>query len=123
MKVVWDETTIGICLSNDIWSLKKELRSDGVISTIPLSVNAGLELQPAVDEAIDALRRSIKRLNAAADCILLEVPGGSADHKTLVDYMDTMKTNQSGHHYWSMRSGRYLPVGSLREDGTAVIEL
>lgn len=80
MKILWDETSIGISLSNDILSLKKELRSDGVLSAIPLAVNAGLALQPAVDEALVILRHSISRLSAAAERIVLEVPEGSEEH-------------------------------------------
>lgn len=123
MEVLWDETTIGISLSNDILSLKKELRSDGVLSVIPLSVYRGLELQPAVDAALEVLKQSIDRLSAAAERIILTTPEGSTDRKAIVEYADVMKTNQTGHHYWSIRSGRYFLVGSVADDGSMEIKL
>lgn len=92
------------------------------LSAIPLAVNAGLALQPAVDEALVILRHSISRLSAAAERIILEVPEGIEERKIIVDYVNVMKTNQTGHHYWSVRSGRYFLIGSIHEDGTADIE-
>lgn len=121
MKIVWEETNIGVSLANDIWSLKKELKSEGL-----LSVHAGMELQPAVDEAVEVLRRSVERCKAAEERLLLRVvPEGSKDHELVVDYLDTVDTYQTGCHYWTMRSGRCFTPGDLRvgEDGALDIVL
>jgi len=123
MDVLWDETTISISMSNDILSLKKELRSDGILSVIPLSVYRGMTLQPAVDAALFFLQDSIDRFNAAAERILLAAPAGTADHKAITDFVDVLETNQTGHHYWSIRSGRYFLAGTVREDGSMDIKL
>jgi hypothetical protein len=124
MDILWDETTIGISMSNDILSLKKELRSDGVLSQIPLSmVQHGLTVQQAVDVALEELQDSIDRLNEASKRIVLQAPEGSPDHKAIKAYVDVMRTNQGGHHYWSIRSGRYFIPGTVREDGSIDIQL
>jgi hypothetical protein len=98
-------------------------RSDGVLSVIPLSVVRGMALQPAVDAALVVLQESIQRLNEAAKSIVMRTTPGTPDHKAIVDYVDVMRTNQTGHHYWSIRSGRYFLVGSVNEDGSMTIQL
>jgi len=123
MRILWDQTTINISVTNDIFSLKKELRSNGVLSVIPLSVHHGMELQAAADAALDCLQGSIDLFNTAAERLLLVALPGTEDHKTLVEYIDVLKTNQTGHHYWAFRSGRYLLAGTVKEDNSMDIEL
>lgn len=121
MDVLWDETTFGISMSNDILSLKKELQSDGILSAIPLRVCRGIPIQAAVGEAMVELQESIDRMNVGAKKIILDAL--PEDKEKITAYVDVMKTNQTGHHYWSIRSGRYYIVGTVQEDGSIDIEL
>ncbi len=51
------------------------------------------------------MQGAVCMVNEAAKRILLEVPEDTPDHKALTDYINVLKTNQTGHFHW-----RYIPA-------------
>ncbi|KAH9904818.1 hypothetical protein F4778DRAFT_779994 [Xylariomycetidae sp. FL2044] len=68
MKVIWHETNMIICVTNNILSIKKEIKQ--VDSLVPLSYLDAGSVQGAVDQAFDILKTSVRRLDEGENEIL-----------------------------------------------------
>lgn len=117
MKVLMDETAIGVFLFNDIVSLKKEIVEGYFDSTVPLLVeNEDISAQEATDKAVKMMEKSWKKLLAAGEQLVrvAETDKERMDVQTLVN---GCKDITVGHVNYCLRSARYMSDAKLDGQG------
>lgn len=107
MIVLQDETNRNISAVNDILSLKKELRDNCVLSLIPVCVYNGMELQTAIDTALEFLQGVVERFEAAAKRLMEYVGEDSPEYERALVFIDALRTTQTGNLLWSIETDRY----------------
>ncbi|KAK2589502.1 hypothetical protein QQS21_012823 [Conoideocrella luteorostrata] len=70
MQIIWHETNMIVSIVNDVLSLKKELRKDGIDSLVPLTVAAGTPPQEAISRAVADIRSCVLRFDKAANTLI-----------------------------------------------------
>ncbi|KAI0144564.1 terpenoid synthase [Xylariaceae sp. FL1272] len=107
MQAVWYETNFIISITNDIFSLKKEVEQCEVDSIVPILFCKRGSLQEAVDEATEMVRTSIERLDAAEQT-LLELYSSSPDlAENIRLFVQSCRYGCTGNLGWSLRTRRY----------------
>ncbi|ROV86801.1 hypothetical protein VMCG_10850 [Cytospora schulzeri] len=69
MKALWDETNIIISITNDLLSLRKEMKLGCIDSIVPLTFAVTKDLQVASSAVLTSLRASKKRFDEAASML------------------------------------------------------
>ncbi|KAK7063503.1 terpene cyclase [Favolaschia claudopus] len=119
VKAVFNETVVNIAITNDILSLRRELRYPFYNNAVAVLYHQHRDLQTAVDETHKIILASINRLEVAAKNILKRYPERREDLTTWIDGCKTMCT---GNLRWSLHIARYaLGVDAL--DGTTGIRI
>ncbi|KAJ2988598.1 hypothetical protein NUW58_g3885 [Xylaria curta] len=120
MQTVWRETNFIISITNDVFSLKKEVVSVThlaainlladpaqdqceVDSLVPILVLKRGSLQAAIDEATDMVQASVKRLDAAEESLLTLYSSPSSLNEDLKLFLESCKHACTGNLCWRVR--------------------
>ncbi|KAJ4393000.1 hypothetical protein N0V93_002204 [Gnomoniopsis smithogilvyi] len=126
MRALWDETNIIISITNDLLSLRKEMRFDCIDSIVPLTFASTCDIHMALDLSIKALRASKTRFDEAAKTLLKEACYGKKSEevtKQLEQFIEVQRSNCVGNLVWSLRTRRYNETDLLVEDGSQTFTL
>ncbi|KAI1812483.1 isoprenoid synthase domain-containing protein [Poronia punctata] len=116
MRELWDETNIIISITNDLLSLRKEIRLGCIDSFVPLTFASTQDIDEAVSLAVTALRASKARFDQAAQS-LLTMTGVTKDiHKQVEDFIQIQRSNCVGNLVWSLETQRYDVSGVIKKD-------
>ncbi|KAI0380854.1 terpenoid synthase [Hypomontagnella monticulosa] len=100
MQRIWHETNMIISVTNDVFSLKKEIDQGEVDSLVPLLFLEQGSVQSAVDQATDIVRSSIQRLDAAEQEILERYSSMPALHSEIAEFIKSCKFACTGNLNW-----------------------
>ena len=100
MRAVWNETNIIISVTNDLLSLRKELRQGCIESIVPLTCASGLAVQDAVAEATRKLEASKHRFNKAATSLIDRYARDERSLYQLSAFVEVCKCNCVGNLMW-----------------------
>ncbi|TAQ83097.1 hypothetical protein B7494_g8579 [Chlorociboria aeruginascens] len=108
MRRIWDETNVIISITNDLLSLRKEIRLGCVDSVVPLTCATGVDVEVAIQEAVRQLEESKRRLDEAA----VELEAENRSQSPLVQdnvrrFIRVCQTNCTGNLIWSLSTARY----------------
>ncbi|KOC13990.1 cyclase [Aspergillus flavus AF70] len=106
---LWYEVILNMSLSNDLLSLRKEIKHGDIDSMVPVLVSArGLTVRQAVKETEAEINRNIERFDQIADALLEEI---KLTHPEKVDevasYIVGCRYNQMANFLWSLTTTRY----------------
>lgn len=117
MAQIWLQTSMIICIVNDMLSIKKEIAQDETDSLLPILVGQGKSPQAAMDHAFGMVQSAKWALDAAARR-LSEKARASYSEQTCCDldrFVDSCRMACTGSTVWSIESGRYkIGVPSLK---------
>ena len=97
---VWDETNVIISITNDLMSLRKEMKLDGIDSIVPLTFSTTGNVQQAVSQSVDALRASKERFDTAAEACLALCRDDDAVRGPVEAFIETQRSNCVGNLVW-----------------------
>lgn len=102
MRKIWDETNIIISITNDLLSLRKEIRQGCVDSVVPLTCAASkMDLNTAIKTVVAQLQESKIRFDIAARDLKVENQNESAATKVNIGYfIRVCQTNSTGNLLW-----------------------
>ncbi|KAI0143932.1 terpenoid synthase [Hypoxylon sp. NC0597] len=107
MQRIWHEANVIIYTTNDILSVKKEVAQSQVDSLVPLlSLKLG-SVQAAMNQAVDIVRSSIQRFNAAESEILDRYSTMPKVQEDIHKFIDGCKYACTSNLSWSLVSSRY----------------
>ncbi|KAL1863912.1 hypothetical protein Daus18300_008061 [Diaporthe australafricana] len=122
MQAVWDETNIIISITNDLLSLRKEMKLGCIDSIIPLTFASTRDIQKAVDESIAALKASKERFDEAARKLLSDDGPcnkiSPQSKEQLARFIQVQRSNCVGNLIWSLETRRYNATNLLISDGS-----
>ncbi|KAI1108736.1 terpenoid synthase [Nemania sp. NC0429] len=109
MKAVWHETSLNMCLFNDVMSLRKEIKHGEVDSMVPLLMyHRALTVQEAIADTWMEMQSNVHRLDKAADTLLQMVREREPERCKDVDkFVTGCLYPLTGHLKWSLTSRRY----------------
>ncbi|KAK3379488.1 isoprenoid synthase domain-containing protein [Lasiosphaeria ovina] len=115
------EVNVQTCVSNDLLSLKKEIRDMTLISLVPIHINArGTSLDEIVDELVREMQRSAASFDAAAEALRERArhygQGVVGETRRFIDTFETFQTGCLAFYVKSRRFGvaeYQLPGGSF----------
>ncbi|KAI1332884.1 isoprenoid synthase domain-containing protein [Xylariaceae sp. FL0255] len=117
MRAIWDETNIIISITNDLLSLKKEIRLGCIDSIVPLTLATTNDLHEAIKLSVAALEASKQRFDAAATDLLSVVSQAKDMHEQVRQFIQVQRSNCVGNLVWSLETQRYDVSGHANEDG------
>lgn len=102
MRGIWDETNVIISITNDLLSLKKEIRKGCVDSVVPLTCAAlGTTADDAIAAAVHQLAESRARFDAAAVALEAECAGEAPElREEARRFVRVCRTNCTGNLAW-----------------------
>lgn len=103
MQALWDETNIIISITNDLLSLRKEMRLGCIDSIIPLTFASTRDIRMALELSITALRASKTRFEDAAKTLLQEARCNEDSEeftRQLEQFIDVQRSNCVGNLVW-----------------------
>ncbi|KAI1503050.1 terpenoid synthase [Biscogniauxia marginata] len=107
MQVIWHETNMIISTTNDILSIKKEIAQSQTDTLIPLLLTQLGSVQAAVNQAVEIVRLSIHRFEAAEQNILQRYSCAPDVQADIRRYVEGCKFACTANLKWSLTSGRY----------------
>ncbi|KAJ4327100.1 hypothetical protein N0V84_002488 [Fusarium piperis] len=120
---MWLQACILLSLSNDMLSLKKELRTDCVINAVSALVEPGISLDEIVAQLEQRMRTAVKEFDEAAER-LLGMAGSDKDLTGLVRrYIDGCRATVTGILEFTLTSPRYNIAKLIQQDGSLEIIL
>ncbi|KAF2501934.1 terpenoid synthase, partial [Lophium mytilinum] len=108
VKSIFRYTNTIISATNDLVSIKKEVKRDAIDSLIPIIYSHVGDVQIAVAEVIAFIAAEIGNLDDAAENLVMRY--ASADDKTQAqvrDFVDGCKHYSTGNFIWSLETDRY----------------
>ncbi|KAK8080296.1 hypothetical protein PG997_008114 [Apiospora hydei] len=114
---IHEEISCVIALTNDVFSLKRELKNPFYNNVIAVLYHQHHDLQTAVDKTYEMVKSSIERL-LAAEARLLELFLGRRED--LPAFFGGAKTMITGNITWSIQNERY-GLGISKCDGTTEV--
>lgn len=102
MRAIWNETNTMISITNDLLSLKKEMKLGCVDNVVSLTFASTNDIRRAIDESVVALRDSKLRFDRAAD-ILASVAACLGDEQVcrqVTNFMRVQRSNCVGNLVW-----------------------
>ncbi|GAP85091.2 putative terpene synthase metal binding domain protein [Rosellinia necatrix] len=117
MTSIWRESNLNMSLSNDILSLKKEIKHGDIDSIVPiLMYNRGFTVQEAIADTCVEIQKNVDRFDVAADALLKVVKEKEPEQYEEVDkYITGCRYELTGNLIWSLVSTRY-GLGHLPRD-------
>lgn len=100
MGIIWDETNFIISITNDLASLKKEMRLDCMDSIVPLTFAMTTDIQAAISKSLEALRKSKKRFDEATRALLSAQVGDEENYQKVKQFIDVQRSNCVGNLLW-----------------------
>ncbi|KAK1638321.1 isoprenoid synthase domain-containing protein [Colletotrichum phormii] len=99
VQTIWEETSRGIWITNDILSLKKEIpqdeaKAESVVNAVPILMGEGKSLQQAVDTLLTELQDSVAIFELATS--VLEEAAGEKNQKIIRKYCDACRCMVTG---------------------------
>ncbi|KAL2044834.1 hypothetical protein N7G274_002609 [Stereocaulon virgatum] len=117
MKHVWRETNIMISASNDMFSVKKEMRNGQIDNLITLlCFNRNIQAQEAMDEVRTIVRSARARFIMAAERLTSRYAEDTVVGKQVREFIEDCKYNTTGNLMFSLVSKRYGLADSRRGD-------
>ena len=109
LDLITDQCNLLISITNDILSLKKELRIGIADSAIPILFSLTRDLDEAMKHTVEILESSKQVFDEAEQRVLtrLGIAGDEEKRARTKKYIDSLKTMVTGNVAWSMRSERY----------------
>ncbi|RYP85752.1 hypothetical protein DL769_000926 [Monosporascus sp. CRB-8-3] len=123
MEAIWDETNLIISITNDLVSLKKEMRLDCIDSIVPLTFALTNNIQKAISESLAALKSSKERFNEAAKALLSGQAEDEEMYQRVNRFIEVQKSNCVGNLIWSLETQRYSMLEVVNEDGSQTFTL
>lgn len=99
MQGVWDETNAIISVTNDLLSLRKEMKMDSIDSIVPLTFASTNNVHQAISQSVAALRASKARFDVAAEA-LLALPCKDGVRGPLEEFIAVQRSNCVGNLVW-----------------------
>ncbi|KAJ0327847.1 hypothetical protein COL5a_005432 [Colletotrichum fioriniae] len=126
VQTIWEETSRGIWITNDILSLKKEIphdaaKAESVVNAVPILMGEGKSLQQAVDALLTELQDSVAIFELAAS--VLEEAAGEKNQGIIRKYCDACRCMVTGSVQFTLESTRYKLAGCMNNDGSLDILL
>ncbi|KAL0766262.1 hypothetical protein CaCOL14_011460 [Colletotrichum acutatum] len=126
VQTIWEETSRGIWITNDILSLKKEIphdaaKAESVVNSVPILMGEGKSLQQAVDALLTELQDSVAIFELAAS--ILEEAAGEKNQDIIRKYCDACRCMVTGSVQFTLESTRYKLAGCMNKDGSLDILL
>lgn len=100
MRVVWDEVNVIISITNDLLSLRKEIKHGCIDSIVPLTFASTNSIQEAISEAVSALRVSKNRFDKAANSLLVANLDNREWYEQIQRFMAVQRSNSVGNLLW-----------------------
>ncbi|KAF2228450.1 terpenoid synthase [Viridothelium virens] len=98
-----------ISASNDIFSIKKEIKARQIDTLVPLLyVEHGCNIQEAVDAAAEVVRTAVADLDESSRKLLEIMPTDKELQAVLVRIVESCQFACTGNLNWTLSSGRYL---------------
>ncbi|KAH8911535.1 terpenoid synthase [Coniochaeta sp. PMI_546] len=101
MEVIWRETNLGIIISNDVLSLKKEIVTGCLLSLVPVLYRQGIEWDDIVPELMEELLHVCRRFDEAAETLEAAAADDPQLLKDLKTYLDVCRTNNTGTYIYT----------------------
>jgi hypothetical protein len=121
MKDLVRYTNTIISATNDLVSVKKEVKRDAIESLVPITFFHVGDMQTAVREVVTFITTEMKNMEEAAASLIRRYEAADGDKRRLLkDYIDCCKYYVTGNWAWSLKSDRY---GINLIDGEIVINL
>ncbi|KAL1594623.1 hypothetical protein SLS60_010384 [Paraconiothyrium brasiliense] len=121
VKGIIQYTNTIISATNDLLSIKKEIKRDAIDSLIPIIFHHVGDIQMAVDEVVAFIGAEIKNLDRAAEALFERYEGEEEELRRQVrDFVDGCKHYATGNLTWSLETDRY---GVERVDGEIIMTL
>ncbi|KAI1337117.1 isoprenoid synthase domain-containing protein [Xylariaceae sp. FL0016] len=118
MQAIWDETNVIISITNDLLSLRKEMKLGCIDSIVPLIFATTSDVRRAMDEAVDALRRSKYRFDEAAKDLLDGISEDDLLQERVESFIEVQRSNCVGNLMWSLETQRYSMSKLISDDGS-----
>ncbi|KAL7909350.1 isoprenoid synthase domain-containing protein [Trichoderma velutinum] len=117
MADLWRETNLNMSLSNDMVSLRKEIKTGDIESMISILVyNCNMTVQEAIADTCVELKKNVDRFDAAAEDLLAIVAEKDSKWVGEVDrYIVGCRHNMMANLLWSLTTTRY-GLGKLERD-------
>ncbi|KAK5999322.1 hypothetical protein QM012_005597 [Aureobasidium pullulans] len=117
MTDIWREVNLNMSLSNDMLSLRKEIKHGDIDSIVPVLIfNTNLTVQEAIADTCTQLQKNIGRFDQWSDelCTAVQVkqPSILEDVKS---FITGCKYNQMANLMWSLKTSRY-GLGDIPRD-------
>jgi hypothetical protein len=100
MQAVWDETNVIISITNDLLSLRKEMKLGCIDSIVPLTFASTINLQQAISESVAALQASKERFDVAASTLLARTDLEDVTYKQVQAFIQVQRSNCVGNLIW-----------------------
>ncbi|KAI0468831.1 isoprenoid synthase domain-containing protein [Xylaria cf. heliscus] len=107
MRALWDETNIIISITNDLLSLRKEIRLGCIDSIVPLTFALTNDLHKAISRSVAALSASKQRFDEAAIALLAGRGETDETYRRVFDFIEVRRSNCVGNLIWSDETQRY----------------
>ncbi|KAK5629884.1 hypothetical protein RRF57_005599 [Xylaria bambusicola] len=123
---IWREVNLNMSLSNDMISLKKEIKHGDIDSIVPVLVyNKGFSVQEAIEDTCHELQKNIDRHDESARDLLAIVKEKQPEVLADVEYyIEGCRHNQTANLLWSLVTTRYgLGDVPRDEDGGMTIQV
>ncbi|KAJ2987478.1 hypothetical protein NUW58_g4484 [Xylaria curta] len=117
MTAIWRESNLNMSLSNDILSLKKEIKHGDIDSIVPiLMYHRGFTVQEAIEDTCVEIQKNVDRFDVAAKALLKIVEEKEPEQWDEVNkYIIGCRYELTGNLIWSLVSTRY-GLGHLPRD-------
>ncbi|KAH7324237.1 isoprenoid synthase domain-containing protein [Stachybotrys elegans] len=117
MCALWDETNIIISITNDLLSLRKEIKLGCLDSIVPLTFATTMDMNEAMALSVAALQASKKRFDEAARELLSEEPRLEPEvQEKIREFIEIQRSNCVGNLIWSLETKRYDVSGVRNND-------
>lgn len=120
METMVVQTTLIIGITNDIFSARKEIADGAPDNSIPSLWLASRNLTTAMNTAVDILKTAIAEFEAAERQVKESSAANSLETIRLLAFIESLKTNVTGHEEWSMRCRRYGLQDRVGEKGIVI---
>ena len=110
-----------ISATNDLLSIKKEIKRDAIDSLIPIVYCRVGDIQVAVGAVVDFIEKEIRAMDDAAELLQKRYENADVDmRRQVAEFIDGCKHYTTGNLTWSLETGRYAVE---RVDGEIVMTL
>ena len=99
MQAVWNEANAIISITNDLLSLKKEIKLGCIDSIVPLTFMLTNNVQSAIQDSVTALKAAQVRFDDAANVLLAQIGDGET-RPQVARFVEIQRSNFVGNLVW-----------------------